>query len=242
MGSTQAIYIQGCARSGNTLMRELCVTGFQGAKLVKVTNKAAECSLLYLVESLTSTRLKGAPLLDVLLRRQAFPPLPVASRDHATSLVMDKDLLRAHPGVKVLWMLRDPLDILTSIHAQQPGEFYVKPARLIESLKLYQAFKAEAQVLAVHYEELVANPNAVQARIAQTLQLKPLRDFTEGHKYFPRFRENVKAMHSIRPVDANSVQKWRNNPGYREYLQKVFAEHPVLISLARECGYEVNLA
>ena len=77
---------------------------------------------------------------------------------------MDRDLLRVNPDVKILWMLRDPRDILTSIHANQPDKYYVTPDRLIKSLQLYLQFKDEPQVMAVRYEELVGNPDAMQVK------------------------------------------------------------------------------
>ena len=228
MNTTRAIYIQGCARSGNTLVRELCVSSFQGAELVKLTKNQAECSLAHLVGLL------GQPA--------AGPHILIASRNYENSLAMDRDFLRAHPDVKILWMLRDPRDVLTSTHPDQPGKFYVTPERLIQSLQLYGQFKDEPQVLTVRYEELVANPEAVQNGISQSFDLVAIRTFAEAHKFFPRFHENVRAMHSIRPIDANSVQKWRKQPQLQEYLQRIFASHPAISSLARECGYEINPA
>jgi hypothetical protein len=227
MNITRGIYIQGCARSGNTLMRELCGTGFRGVELVKLTKDTAECSLAHLVE--------------LLQQRAAKAPVRVASRNYENSLAMDCDLLRANPDVKVLWMLRDPRDILTSIHANQPEKYYVTPDRLIKSLQLYGQFKDEPQVLTVRYEELVGNPDAMQGKISQFCQLAESRKFVEAYKFFPRFGENVRAMHSIRPIDTNSVQKWRSNPAHQKHLEQVFAGHPEIISLGRECGYDVGL-
>jgi hypothetical protein len=48
-------------------------------------------------------------------------------------------------------------------------------------------------------------------------------------------------MHSIRPIDTKSVQKWRSNPAHQKHLEQVFVGHPEIISLGRECGYEVGL-
>ena len=97
-------------------------------------------------------------------------------------------------------------------------------------------------MLTVRYEELVANPDEMQNRIAGSFNLVASRKFAEAHKYFPRFHENVRAMHSIRPIDANSVQKWRKNPQLQQYLQQIFASHPAVMALARDCGYELNPA
>jgi hypothetical protein len=244
MNTTRAIYIQGCARSGNTLMRELCVSGFQGGELVKLSKDQAECSLAHVVELLQqSTSKSGALVANVAkLFRQSpdVPRLLVASRNYENSLAMDRELLRAHPDVKVLWMLRDPRDVLSSMHPDQPGKFYVTPADWIQGLQLYNQFKDEPQVLTVRYEELVTNPDAIQARIAQSFNLVPSRSFVEAHKFFPRFFENVRAMHSIRPIDANSVQKWKNNPQIQQFLEQVFASHPEIVSMSRELGYEIT--
>jgi len=206
------------------LIRELCGSAFQGVELVKLTKDTAECSLAHLIS---------------LLRSSADATVRVASRNYENSLAMDRELLRANPDVKVLWMLRDPRDILTSIHANQPDKYYVTPDRLIKSLQLYGQFKDEAQVVTVRYEELVGNPDAMQNKISQACHLTESRKFVDAYKFFPRFHENVRAMHSIRPIDTNSVQKWRNNPAHQKHLEQVFAAHPEIISLSREFGYDV---
>lgn len=225
-------------------MRELCATGFRRCKLVKISKAIAECSLNHLVSRLTPA--KRSPFSSFLARflatHSGHPPLFIASRDRDTSYDMDVELLRAHPEIKVIWMVRNPLDVLTSYHPDQPDKFYMPPLKVLKCLELYQRFRQEPQVLSVHYEELVSNPRAVQARIAGAFQVELLRNFTEGYKYFPKFCQNVRAMHSIRPIDADGVQKWKSNPRYREYLQQTLAEHPALVSIARECGYEMSVA
>jgi hypothetical protein len=223
----RCIYIQGCARSGNTLMRELCTHGFRDAQLLKLKHNGAECSLEYVVNSLQKLRDNGQVL--------------TASRDRETSLAMDAELLRANPGVLVLWMLRDPLDVLTSAHGGKPGEYHVSPERMIASLQLYDRFKNEEQVLSVRYEDLVFAPASVQDRIAAAFELEPLRDFAECHKHFSRIKETIRALHSIRPIDADSVGRWKKSPAHREYLGSVLKKFPVLIPLARDCGYEIAL-
>jgi hypothetical protein len=222
---TRGIYIQGCARSGNTLIRELCGAAFRDVTMVKLTKDTAECSL--------------AHLAGLLEQSPGDTKVLVASRNYENSLAMDRDLLRAHPDIKVLWMLRDPRDILTSIHDNQPDKYYVSPERLIKSLQLYAQFKVEPQVLTVRYEELVTHPDVMQVKISEHCGLAPSRNFVDAYKFFPKFHENVRAMHSIRPIDTNSLQKWRHNPAHRDYLKQLLASHGEIITLARECGYEI---
>jgi hypothetical protein len=229
MAKTRCIYIQGCARSGNTLMRELCACSFRDAELVMVSKNNSELALKHIV-----TPLKVANEKDLA-------KVYIVSRDAETSMSMDAEMMRSCEGLKVIWMLRNPLDVLTSEHGSHPGQFYVGPKRVIQSLELYKKFKDEPQVLTVRYEELISNPNAVQQEIAAAFKLESTCNFTESYKHFPSFRENVQAMHSIRPIDSNSVDKWKKNPAHRDYLKKILAEHQALIPLARDCGYKTNL-
>ncbi len=196
-------------------------------KLVKLTKDTAECSLAFLVETMQ--------------RPEAVGAVSVASRNYENSLAMDRELLRANPDVRILWMLRDPRDILTSIHANIPDKYYVPADRLIKSLQLYFEFQAEPQVLTVRYEDLVGDPNAMQAKISAACDLTPSRPFTEAYKFFPKFFENVRAMHSIRPIDTKSVQKWRSNPAHQKHLAEVLAAHPEIVTLGARCGYEVTV-
>ena len=136
-------------------------------------------------------------------------------------------------------MLRNPLDVLTSIHKKKPG-FYVEPYRLIASLNLYLQFAEEPQVLTVRYEDLVIEPERVQTEIAAKFGLETMRPFADCYEHFPRFKQNVEAMHSIRPIDADGLDKWRKRPDYASYLQKMVKEYPELISLARLCGYVID--
>jgi len=221
---TRAIYVQGCARSGNTLMRELCVAAFENAELVKISEKSAECDLQHLIDSLESSDGR----------------LLVASRNRTTSVYMDLEQLRSHPEIAVVWMLRNPLDVLTS-KRRKARNFYVHPYRVTASLNLYNQFRDEPQVLSVRYEDLVARPSEVQRQITERFDLQVSRPFADCHEHFPGFRQNLEALKSIRPIDAKSVEKWKTNPEYAAYLAEVLRTNQELPTLARLCGgYEIN--
>ena len=170
------------------------------------------------------------------------PTIFVASRDRESSLAMSLESLHKNPCVKVIWMLRHPLDVLTSVHGNEPEKFYVEPQRLIRSLELYKKFRDEPQVLTVRYEELVSNPQAVQKKIADAFGLEPVRSFDESYKYFSKFKEDVNALRSIRPIDPNSLNKWKSNPAYRDYLKKTLADFPAIVGMAHDYGYEIDPA
>jgi hypothetical protein len=222
----RGIFVQGCARSGNTLVRELCAAGFANAEALPLPQNRTECSFEFMLATLARTR----------------PPsrILVASRNREASLAMDRELLRAHPEVQVVWMLRHPFDVLTSFHRSTPGRFYVSPERLIASLDLHESFRHEAQVLTLRYEDVILHPQEAQNEIAAAFALEPSRSFTECHAHFTAGRKSVVALHSIRPLDADGVGRWRRNPEHRQYLRGVLAAYPGLTSLSRRAGYELQ--
>jgi hypothetical protein len=211
-------------------MKELCASTFEGAEFVSMTERRSECSLEYLIQRIDEARGSGGT------------SLLVASRDKETSLEMSRDVLRAHPEVQVIWMLRNPLDVLTSEHPTRATGFYVDPDRLRASLDLYERFMDEPQVTPVRYEDLVAEPDRVQQAIASRFGLRVLRPFSEGYRHFSGHRESVAAMHSIRPIDQRGVDRWRQYPDQRSRLQSILSEHPSLVALGRRHGYEMRLS
>jgi hypothetical protein len=225
-GPARGIFVQGCARSGNTLMRELCAAGFAGAEALPLPQHRTECSFEFMLATLAKVR-EASRIL-------------VASRNRDASLAMDRHLLLAHPEVKVVWMLRHPFDVLTSYHASDPGRFYVSPERLITSLDLHEAFRHEPQVLTLHYEDVILRPLEAQNEIAAAFALEPSRSFPECHAHFTAGRKSVVALHSVRPLDASSIGRWRRNPEHCQYLLSVLAAHPALAGSSRRAGYELE--
>jgi hypothetical protein len=223
--TTRALYIQGCARSGNTLMRELSASGFHHMELVRGDDVHTEISLEHLV-SLLATRADDTVL--------------VASRNHPASLAMDESVLTARPDIRILWMLRHPFDVLTSMHPNDRQHYYVSPQRLINSLKLYDQFRKHPQVITVHYESLVNDADTIQRDLATRLQLEISHRFSEAYRYFSGAEDSIRAMHSIRPPDTASVNRWKQGAHFR-YCKRVLKENPDIGPLAATCGYDLTL-
>lgn len=138
-------------------------------------------------------------------------------------------------------MVRNPLDVLTSRHGNDPDAFYVSPQRLAASLALYAHFVDEAQVTTIRYEDLVSQPNTVQQHIGSRLGLTSIRPFTDAFPHFSGHSDSVVAMHSVRPIDTHSVDRWRDNEAYAAHLRQVLDAHPVLIEAGRALGYPMTL-
>jgi hypothetical protein len=219
-------FIQGCARSGNTLFRELCATGFEKTEPLHLLKEQTECSLEFLIAATTPLRQENGILL--------------ASWNRDASLAMDAKLLQAHPEIKVVSMLRRPFDILTSVHNINPGAYCVAPERLIAGLHLCERFKADQQVSTIRHEDVALRAEEVQRQITSAFGLKPIRSFTECYKHFSDRRRSIVALHAIRPIDATSVGRWKRNPEQRECLRGVLERFTELTGLSQQSGDDLE--
>ena len=166
-------------------------------------------------------------------------------------------------------MMRDPRDLVTSVHAQLPGHYFIgydyslkrksrgpdgEPdpvgpgirdvAEAIEGLDAVRGM--ECRVL--KYEELIADPDRIQGELASRLGLRFKARFSEVSG--ERRTGGVKYAGRHRPVDPSLVKvdrdltrefegRWRR-PEHRARLLEQFGRHPQLLELLHRYGYETD--
>jgi Sulfotransferase family len=127
------------------------------------------------------------------------------------------ELRRTFPGAKFIYLLRNPLAVLQSMHANSPNMggqmFFTHMRELVDAPRaILAAIESEGpSAITVRYEELVEEPERVIAGLCERLGLpyepamidyghhpKPLGDFFDGHGV---------PFHT-RPV-RSSLEKWR---------------------------------
>lgn len=173
-------------------------------------------------------------------------------------LQMEK-VVAAFGGRKALDLivtLRDPRDILTSRHRAVPDDYFYSADRcyLLRRdgpptptapgfLQVHKGILDTARsglfprgIFYLKYEDLVAHPEAVQALLAEGLNLRfegSFRDFTEA-----KVDESLdKALNGLRPLDAGGLAKWRR-PEHRARIVDQFTRFPVLHDILISLGYE----
>lgn len=140
------------------------------------------------------------------------------------------------PELYVIYVMRDPRDVIVSRHGKD-RELYYSNTRLWRELNGYaRAITNHARFLQVSYEEFVSNPDAVQAQIAAKFPwLQKIHNFSEYHRYAVVSDKSKLAMNDVRPIAPSSVGKWRGN------LPRIKGQQLTHGSLAPdliECGYE----
>lgn len=143
--------------------------------------------------------------------------------------------------IGLLYILRDPRDVLTSTHYER--EFYITLERWTEEMRSLKALldTGREHFLVTRFEDLVLNPAGEQARIAEAFGLEvewPAARFDERFE----IRETISdSMHGLRPPDPSVIGRWRDDPVKRAYLAErrgaILAEFQ---PLADRFGYDLS--
>jgi len=195
--------------------------------------------------------------------------------DHLSKLPFDvfrlEELVRCNSLRKTLHVLapiRDPRDLVTSVHPNVPGAYFIgwesshrvglgtadTPTPGMPGIAAIEAaLEAAARIpglefLRVRYEDLVRDPDSVQRGLAQRLGLAFHARFAEFHLAGESLPYRYDAAH-LRP-DADPRQVREDGPPdpsragkwqapeHRERIREEFGRHPELLALVRAWGYE----
>lgn len=165
-GEKNVVFVTGCARSGTSLMQR-CLATLHDPDYFWRENIIAD---VYRDEPYQAS--------NIVLKRRA-------SCYKYFSLIP--------PGVKIVHMVRSPKYVFTS-RVKEDGDFYMKPDRWIGE---YEAFleleksRPENTLVVTRYEDLVQDPDAVQATIGSALNLEFDLPFS---RYFERNHLDGKMM------------------------------------------------
>lgn len=137
-------------------------------------------------------------------------------------------------NVRLINIVRDGRDVITSRHPQRPDSFFVHPEQWIEDVKAGLPYDSHPQVLLVKYEDLIMNYKETIGKICNFIdeEIHPNMDnwinYTSVKKH-SAWNSNVKDIHS------ESIGKWKNNE-FRERLELIMS-YPEAVSLLKHYGY-----
>ena len=145
-------------------------------------------------------------------------------------------MLRVMPNLYVIYMLRDPRDMITSKHGKDLERYWAS----LRYWKTYTPYGRKLQrhprFITVRYEELVTQPDEVQAYLMQRMWfLKKRERFSRYHELAQPSKDSLDALHGVRPVTPASVGNWR------QHLKRVAGQlqkHGAIAQDLIEYGYE----
>ncbi|MBA6413843.1 sulfotransferase [Parahaliea sp. F7430] len=204
------LHIVGCPRSGTTLLMELISTCFDSDGF------CSHESSIFAPPSV--------PDAELYFSKQ---PNDIKQLQH----IFFRD-----PQLYVIYMGRDPRAVITSKHRESPDQYFCNYRVWRECDLAAQAYDQHARFLRLRYEDLVADPDAIQATIAAHFPfLQQRHRFSEYHQHAAPSADSQRAMNGLRAVNPESLNKWRSHlPRIAEQLQR----HPRLAEDLVRLGYE----
>ncbi len=118
------------------------------------------------------------------------------------------------PNLYVIYVLRDPRDVIVSRHGKNKDMYYSN-IRLWREMHGYgTSMNEHDRFLQVRYEEFVNDPDAVQSEIAaQFPWLEQKHNFSEYHEHADVSEKSRLAMRSVRAIAPTSVGVWKKHLG-----------------------------
>lgn len=121
------------------------------------------------------------------------------------SLYLDPDLF-------VICMIRDPRDVICSIHHNVPNNYYVGLKYWKYFIHKIEKLQKHTRFISIKYEFFVSNPDEVQNMIMEKMPfLNKKKAFSKYHEEADISELSEKALNKIRPISPTSVGKWKNH-------------------------------
>lgn len=147
--------------------------------------------------------------------------------------VLDND-----PDFYVIYVLRDPRDVIVSRHGKEKDRYYSNVRLWRELHDAAKTLYGNERFLEVKYEDFVSRPDDVQKTIVERFPwLEVTHPFSEYHHYAKVSEKSKRAMHSVRPIAPSSVGLWKENLPRIKGQQEL---HGSLTPILIECGYETS--
>jgi len=200
MSGQDKIFISGFPRAGTSVMRRLLIS-FEGCRVnVKVPEEH--------------------PIIDTTdynVKKQPFGYFKRFAPKYSY-----EELINEY-GYKIISMVRDPRDVLVSIHKSKPDDYWVEPRIVIRNCREYLRNVNNRDVLFIRYEHLVTNVVEQLDKIANFIGHPYGDDYKNWYK-FPDEEANINlSLNSPRPLDTSSIGNW-NKPEHVERIKAVMTD------------------
>lgn len=209
------ILVCGCARSGNTVMLHLLDTGFEDTEILYHGSGG-----------------EVAPTKEHLVEGKIVIGKFPKKASKLSRWLSEEDL-------GVVYMMRDPRDVLVSRHPLKPKKYWVQPTRWIETAEIANQYKDHERVMILKYENLMTHPEDTQRKIAVRFGLKISQPFSECYRNFDKEDTiNMSTMNGARPLDPSRIGNWADDPKKKLHIEKVMKSHPSIAKWMKEFGYQ----
>lgn len=138
--------------------------------------------------------------------------------------------------VRLIHIVRDGRDVVTSKHKGGGSGYYVEPERWVKDVSAGLRFRDHESVYSLRYEDLVQNTSTIFATLGEFLDedLSSLErtwvEEADVQSFGPHDRQVA------RPLDGGSIGRWKN-PEHEDRVDELM-QYPEARRLLSELGYE----
>jgi hypothetical protein len=154
--------------------------------------------------------------------------------------------------IYLIYIVRDPRDVLTSKHGLSERKYYVEPSRWLASINageiLIKKLENYKNMLVLRYEDIVNYSYETRKIIENKFSLHLNTEVEDWSKLKENLQniaiENnmIAYMHKLRNFDPSSIGKWRNDPEKMEYIGQLIEDKKYGLEIRRmaeKYGYHI---
>lgn len=146
----------------------------------------------------------------------------------------------ADPALYLIYMLRDPRSVITSIHPSKPDLYFSSFERWQRYENAASSLKSHPRFLQIRYEELVEDANRIQQQITDRFNfLQSQHKFSEFENYNSASEPAVISLAGLRSVSDRQLNSWQS---HLSRLTFQLGKYPELADRLVEYGYETDHA
>lgn len=185
MSVVPRIHVVGSSpRSGTTLMFELLVSCFGVDRF-------------------------GTHEISLFDRPEPLPGRPYASK-RPTDFIHVCRVLRWDPALHVIYMQRDPRDVIVSQHGTRPGRYWCDFDIWRRNQMLLPRLAGHPRLFVCTYEEMVRDPDRIQNHLQERFGfLLPTHRFSRFDEVSQSSQTAQLALNGVRKISASGIGKWR---------------------------------
>jgi len=136
--------------------------------------------------------------------------------------------------VKLIHVVRDGRDVITSVHPAHPGRYWVPTQRWIEDVEA--GLECDEHIHRVRYEDIVLNTESALRSLCDFIEEpfeKEMLDYVSKTSVLKNIAWEGKAL----PIHANKIGKWKR-PEHAKVVEE-FMNNKKAVNLLQTLGYKV---
>jgi len=123
-----------------------------------------------------------------------------------------RQALWLNPELFIIFMLRDPRDVICSKHGQDPDRYWAGLNIWNLYCRYERRLRRHERFITIRYEDLVREPDKVQKMLMDKMPfLVRRRSFSQFHRFASPSQESLTALGGLRAINADRIGTWKNH-------------------------------